>query len=67
MLRYRNFTQYLGTRPRWQLFDLMADPTEGTNLASNPAYQGVLQTLQADIRAWQLETNDYWTIKYIHE
>ena len=65
---YRNFSAYLSTpRPRYELYDLIADPTEAADLAGDAAYAGIFATLKADMRAWQEETNDDWLIKYVHE
>jgi len=65
---YRNFSDYLGTpRPKYELFDLVADPHELDNRAAEPAFAGVLAALQADVKAWQTATNDDWLIKYAHE
>lgn len=65
---YRNFTEYLSVpRPRFQLFDLLADPSELVDRATDAAFGAVLSALQADIKAWQTTTNDDWLIKYDHE
>jgi arylsulfatase A-like enzyme len=40
------------------LFDLKLDPTEGRNLASDPAYEEVKQTLASRLRRWMQETHD---------
>jgi hypothetical protein len=50
-----------------QLFDVLNDPTESTNLATVPAWSDVLSTLAGDIKAWQLVTADPWYLKYTHE
>ena len=59
--------QYLGPRPQWQLYDLIADPQEAEDLAMEGAWAGVLAALQADIKAWQTVTKDDWLIKWSHE
>ena len=65
---YRNFSEYTATpRPRYELYDLLADPAEANNLAADPTFAGILGTLKADLRAWQEATNDDWLIKYVHE
>ena len=64
---YRNFTTYLSPRSKWELFDLIADPQELTNLAADPAFADVFAALAADIKAWQKVTDDDWVIKYTHE
>lgn len=64
---FRNFSAYLGPRPRYELYDLLADPTESTNQAANPAYADIFTTLAADMKAWQIATSDDWVIKYSHQ
>jgi N-sulfoglucosamine sulfohydrolase len=65
---YRNFSNYLFTpREKYELFDLRNDPMELMNVANDPAYANVLQTLLTEIKAYQFATNDDWTSKYIHE
>jgi N-sulfoglucosamine sulfohydrolase len=64
---YRNFSAYLAVRPRYELFDLLADPMELSNRAADPDFAGVLQVLKTDIQAFQNATNDDWVIKYAHE
>jgi N-sulfoglucosamine sulfohydrolase len=65
---YRNFSDYLYTpRPQFELFDLVNDPQEVSNVAGDAAYAAILAGLQADILAWQTLTNDDWLIKRQHE
>ena len=65
---YRNFSDYVAApRPRWQLFDLLADPAELQDRAGDAAYAAVLATLQADIKQWQTVTHDDWLSKWAHE
>lgn len=64
---YRNFSAYMGSRPKYELYDILADPQELTPLADDPAYKDVLAILAADIKQWQNDTNDDWIIKYTHE
>eukprot|EP00117_Sycon_ciliatum_P018210 scpid65201/ scgid16912/ N-sulphoglucosamine sulphohydrolase; Sulfoglucosamine sulfamidase; Sulphamidase len=63
---YKTIDQYFN-RPKWELFNLNNDPMELTNLASDPAHADTLSTMQAQLKAWQVETNDPWLIKYTHE
>jgi arylsulfatase A-like enzyme len=46
-----------------QLFDLEQDPWETTNLAANdvksPEHADRIQSLAADMKMWQIETNDF--------
>lgn len=45
-------------RPREQLYDLMIDPAEGHNLADNPRYSEVYDTLSRQLNDWMLQTHD---------
>ena len=42
-----------------QLFDLEQDPWETTNLAHLPEHADRIQSLAADLKQWQIETNDF--------
>ena len=44
--------------PRFELYDLEADPFEFRNLADDPAHAEVLRELQRELAAWRRETND---------
>jgi N-sulfoglucosamine sulfohydrolase len=54
-------------RPRYELYDLQADPHEVVNLAKNPKYAKVLSELEARLRKFQEQTQDPWTVKYNYE
>jgi N-sulfoglucosamine sulfohydrolase len=54
-------------RPRWELFDLEADPHELANLADDPRHAATLEALQARLKAFQERTADPWAVKYRHE
>ena len=54
-------------RPREELYDLTKDPHEGTNVAGDPEYRDILNTMRADLKAWQKATKDPWIVKYDHE
>ena len=54
-------------RPRFELFDLEADPHETKNLAEDPAHQTTFETLQAKLKKWQEATNDPWDTKWTYE
>lgn len=54
-------------RPREELYDLQADPHETRNLADDPAHAETLADLRKQLREWQEQTKDPWTIKYVHE
>ena len=54
-------------RPRYELYDLQADPDELVNLADRPEHQQTLAELGGKLRNWQEKTKDPWVIKYQHE
>lgn len=54
-------------RPRFELYDLKADPDEIHNLADDPAHQKTLAELQARLKDFQKRTNDPWITKYEYE
>lgn len=43
-----------------ELYDLLSDPLEMTNLVADPAHRATLTTMQRGLRAWQQETGDTW-------
>ena len=45
--------------PEELLFDLQADPDEINNLVADPAHQEVLETMRAELAAWQESTHDH--------
>ncbi|TDD71011.1 sulfatase [Jiangella aurantiaca] len=49
---------HLAPRPALELYDLLADPAERTNLAGEPAYQPVLADLEARLDSWMKATAD---------
>ena len=46
------------TRPPEELYDLVADPNEMTNLAGDPSFDNVLNEHRARLYAWMRETRD---------
>ncbi len=54
-------------RPRFELFDLEADPDELQNLATDPIHKQTLESLQARLRHWQQATQDPWELKWEYE
>lgn len=54
-------------RPKWELFDLEADPHETKNLADDPAHRDRLREMQARLKAHQGRTQDPWVVKWTHE
>lgn len=62
----RTVNAYL-QRPRYELYDLEADPHETRNLADEPSHADLLKRLQARLQAWQLRTQDPWELKWRYE
>jgi N-sulfoglucosamine sulfohydrolase len=54
-------------RPRYELYDLQADPHELTNLAGLAAHRAVFDDLAARLKAYQQKTRDPWLSKYTYE
>lgn len=54
-------------RPRYELYDLTADPDEIKNLAEDPKHAGVLKELRGKLKAFQERTGDPWVVKYKYE
>ncbi|MEM7232140.1 MAG: sulfatase [Planctomycetota bacterium] len=54
-------------RPEFELFDLVSDPHESTNLASDPIHAKELRRLQEKLRAFQRKTKDPWILKWKYE
>jgi N-sulfoglucosamine sulfohydrolase len=44
--------------PRWELYDLQADPYEFRDLVGDPAHAGVLAELQQELARWRQDTAD---------
>ena len=44
--------------PEEQLYDLVLDPAEGTNLAADPAHADALEEMRGRLDAWMRETED---------
>ncbi|MEI8218248.1 MAG: sulfatase/phosphatase domain-containing protein [Elusimicrobiota bacterium] len=49
---------YFPAADRYELFDLKADPHEMNNLADNPEYREMLQTMKAKLTAAKKEVDD---------
>ncbi|MCI0627030.1 MAG: DUF4976 domain-containing protein [Acidobacteria bacterium] len=54
-------------RPRYELYDLQADPHEVVNLAKDPRHAKVLSELKVRLRKFQEQSQDPWTVKYNYE
>lgn len=62
----RTIEAYL-QRPRFELYDLAADPHEIRNLAGDPRHSAVLEELQAKLKSFQQRTKDPWLSKWTYE
>ena len=49
---------FAGRKPLEELYDLVADPHEVRNLATDPAHSDILNRLRARLDAWMDETDD---------
>ncbi len=54
-------------RPAFELFDLENDPDELINLAYDPDYKDILDTMKTRLKDFQFETSDPWRVKWDHE
>ena len=62
----RSTSAYLH-RPRFELYDLDADPDELHNLADDPQHAKRFVELQDKLKAWQKQTRDPWESKWEYE
>jgi arylsulfatase A-like enzyme len=46
------------TRPKEELYDVLADPSEIHNLAADPQFRNTLETLRTKLDHWIEETHD---------
>ncbi|GFR64117.1 N-sulfoglucosamine sulfohydrolase [Elysia marginata] len=56
---FKTLAQYY-YRDEWELYDLIADPKELKNLATDPSHKQVLAELQSTLRDWLFQTKDPW-------
>ena len=54
-------------RPRFELYDVVSDPRESTNLAEDPRYAGVVENLRKEVYNMQLRSGDPWIVKWEYE
>ncbi len=47
-------------RPEYELFDIIKDPHEMTNLADSGEHQEVLESMKKTLMDWRLATKDPW-------
>ncbi len=50
--------RFFETKPNEELYDCVADPDNVVNLADNPKYKTVLETMRGKLRDWQLTIHD---------
>ena len=62
----RSLEAYL-QRPRFELYDLQADPAETRNLADEPQYADLVQSFCARLKSFQERTRDPWLHKWDYE
>lgn len=56
---FKTLQQYY-YRERWELYDTRTDPLETRNLASDPSFGAVLESLKQSLQKWQWGTGDPW-------
>ena len=56
--RYHIWPPSINPRGKEELFDIVNDPNEYTDLACDPAYQDIIQTLRDRLDEWMKETED---------
>ncbi|MCA9035835.1 MAG: sulfatase [Planctomycetaceae bacterium] len=66
MYGVRPVYQYLH-RPRHELYDLVSDPDELVNLATQPEFAERLSRMQKKVQEWQKSTRDPWASKWEYE
>ncbi len=54
-------------RPEFELFDIVADPEETTNLADSPGHAEQLETYKAKLKELQRQYEDPWIMKWDYE
>jgi len=54
-------------RPRFELYDLEADPNETVNLAESPEHAGLVNSFCEKLKRFQEETRDPWLHKWTYE
>ena len=62
----RSIREYLH-RPEYELYDLLEDPNEASNLADDPERAALLAALRAKLTAFQEQTADPWLMKTLYE
>lgn len=62
----RSFDQYLH-RPKFELYDLDADPMELNNIAGQPEQAALVDSFIARVKDYQRRTDDPWLHKWTYE
>lgn len=62
MIGKRALKSYI-ERPPEELYDMLNDPTETTNIASDPRHQDLLRSLRGELEDWQRRTKDPWLFR----
>ncbi len=58
--------QYIN-RPAFELYDIVADPDESSNLADDPKFADVLAEYQQKLKNFQKRMDDPWIMKWSYE
>ncbi|MEC9091358.1 MAG: sulfatase/phosphatase domain-containing protein, partial [Planctomycetota bacterium] len=62
----RTVSDYIN-RPKFELFDLVNDPEESRNVATDSRYKEILDQLKLKLKNFQTQTNDPWKLKWKYE
>ena len=63
---YMNVGSYVN-RPPFELYNVKENRYEAVNLAGNPEYADVLESLKKKLKEFQKSTNDHWISKWNYE
>jgi N-sulfoglucosamine sulfohydrolase len=66
MYGVRTVREYLH-RPEFELYDMINDPWESNNLASDPEYAEILSEYKARLQDFQKRTLDPWFLKWSYQ
>ncbi len=62
----RTVQEYI-QRPEFELYDMRTDPWESRNLAGDPEYAEILNTMKSRLKEFQEDTTDPWMLKWKYE
>ena len=54
-------------RPKFELYDLEADPDETVNLADGPEHRELVESFKEKLKTFQADTSDPWLHKWEYE